>query len=540
MSTVSTYYYYDPVITTLLKLNLGQHIFDTICRYDRLILLKEDGFMKRPLRKYEGSLPYFLGCMGVAAVLCAIITYFALSYLVLVLENNLSLLYEDRLSHEMYNFVGNYFNKIEKLNDDEKIVLDGIPYDLEKIIELGHNKFESNLSDLISYAVEREYPCMVYSQVKIESDSIGNIETNNLDVKYFLNVKAPKADEVDDICLLMTSNHITKDVHFDDPGESFSENHVRYMKEWWADDYAKNVLDFGANNYIAFSFRSVSVNENNDRMVWDYYVRVNNVYWIVWKDNAVKFILFYVFSLALAALAGWHLFIRSSNYEGNAYRRHMMSAMIHDLKSPLMVISSYAENLKANVHSEKKDYYAEEIIKGAGKLNDMIMNNLHLLALENEQIDLKLGKYDIVKIASDKLNSYEDILKARNIETTVKGKIMARLDQRQMQAAFGNIISNAVNYCKDGGNINIIATRDGRDFKLTVSNTSDPVDKDLLEKIWEPFVKGDNARSNSRSSGLGMSIAKGVFEIHKWICKADYDEKTKMFSVSVLIPRKRL
>ena len=217
-----------------------------------------------------------------------------------------------------------------------------------------------------------------------------------------------------------------------------------------------------------------------------------------------------------------------------------MSAMIHDLKSPLMVISSYAENLKANVHSEKKDYYAEEILKGTGKLNEMIMNNLHLLAIENEQIDLKLGKYDIVKIASDKLNSYEDILKARNIETTVKGKIMARLDQRQMQAAFGNIISNAVNYCKDGGNINIIATRDGRDFKLTVSNTSDPVDKELLEKIWEPFVKGDNARSNSRSSGLGMSIAKGVFEIHKWICKADYDEKTKMFSVSVLIPRKRL
>ena len=153
------------------------------------------------------------------------------------------------------------------------------------------------------------------------------------------------------------------------------------------------------------------------------------------------------------------------------------------------------------------------------------MNNLHLLALENEQIDLKFGEYDIVKIASDKLTSYEDVLKARNIETTVKGKIVARLDQRQMQAALGNIISNAV---------------EGRNAKLTISNTSDPVDKEHLEKIWEPFVKGDNARSNSRSSGLGMSISKGVFEIHKWTCKADYDEKTKMFSVSVLIPRKRL
>lgn len=53
--------------------------------------------MKRPLRKYEGSLPYFLGCIGVAVVLCAAITFFALNYLVLVLENELSHDYERQL-----------------------------------------------------------------------------------------------------------------------------------------------------------------------------------------------------------------------------------------------------------------------------------------------------------------------------------------------------------------------------------------------------------------------------------------------------------
>ncbi len=522
-------------LTFCFKLNLGQHIFDTICRYDRLILFKEGGFMKKSLRKYEGSLPYFLGCIGVAVVLCAIITYFALNYLVLVFENKLSDVYESRLRDEHEDFDRFYLDR-KKYNDG--VVRDGKYYYL-KDIELDRTELESGISDLIAFRVEREYPCMVYSHVTVESDSLGNFEKDNLDVDYFNgNVKAPaEKDDAGQVPLLSVMPH---HIGYYNPGTSFVENHCRFMKPRWDFHDKSCVWYYGPSNYIAFSFRSVSVNEDNVHMVWDYYVRVNNVYWIVWKDYAVKFILFYVFSLALAALAGRHLFIKSSKYEGNAYRRHMMSAMIHDLKSPLMVISSYAENLKANVHSEKKDYYAEEIIKGTGKLNDMIMNNLHLLALENEQIDLKLGQYDIVKIASDKLKSYEDILKARNIETTVKGKIMARLDQRQMQAAFGNIISNAVDYCKDGGKINIIATKAGRDYKLTVSNTSDPVDKELLEKIWEPFVKGSNARSNSRSSGLGMSIAKGVFEIHKWICKADYNEKTKMFSVSVLIPRKRL
>ena len=473
--------------------------------------------MKKPLRKYEGSLPYFLGCIGVAVVLCAAITFFALNYLVLVLENKLSHDYERQLRNKKSDFESRYFNSD---------------------IELDRNSLENDykFETLIYYQAEPEYPYMVYSRVRVESDSHGNFEKSNLGTKYSSNIKAPTEEEIDVVRNLAECEHLA------DPGEYFFENHYRYMNDSDRGAYGHKIsrLYFGPSNYIAFSYRAIFEKGNNERVVWDYYFRVNNVYWVVWKDYAVWFILFYVFSLALAALAGRHLFIKSSKYEGNAYRRHMMSAMIHDLKSPLMVISSYAENLKANVHSEKKDYYAEEIIKGTGKLNDMIMNNLHLLALENEQIDLKLGQYDIVKIASEKLKSYEDILKARNIETTVKGKIVARLDQRQMQAALGNIISNAVDYCKDGGKINIIATRDGRDYKLTVSNTSDPVDKELLEKIWDPFVKGDNARSNSRSSGLGMSIAKGVFEIHKWICKADYDEKTKMFSVSVLIPRKRL
>ena len=496
--------------------------------------------MKKPLRKYAGSRPYFLGCMGVAVVLCIVITYFALNYLVLVFENELSVWYESSLRREQKDFESFYFKRINeeihgttaRYSESGEVIAE------EYTIVMDRTEFEKELSDLLSYAVETEYPCMVYSHVEIKSDSIGDFEKDNLDVDYFYeNVKAPEDDEVDNVALLTAMSH---HIGYDKPGTSFTENHNRYRKIWWNGDIEGGRTYFGPSNYIAFSYRAISENENNDHMVWDYYIRVNNIYWVVWKGYAEKFILFYVFFLALAALAGRQLFIKSSKYEGNAYRRHMMSAMIHDLKSPLMVISSYAENLKANVHSEKKDYYAEEIIKGTGKLNDMIMNNLHLLALENEQIDLKLGEYDIVKIASDKLTSYEDVLKARNIETTVKGKIVARLDQRQMQAALGNIISNAVDYCKDGGKIEILALREGRNAKLTISNTSDPVDKEHLEKIWEPSVKGDNARSNSRSSGLGMSIAKGVFEIHKWTCKADYDEKTKMFTVSVLIPRKRL
>ena len=66
--------------------------------------------MKKPLRKYAGSRPYFLGCMGVAVVLCAVITYFALNYLVLVFENELSVWYASSLRREQEDFERSIFH----------------------------------------------------------------------------------------------------------------------------------------------------------------------------------------------------------------------------------------------------------------------------------------------------------------------------------------------------------------------------------------------------------------------------------------------
>ena len=152
--------------------------------------------MKRPLRKYEGSLPYFLGCIGVAVVLCAAITFFALNYLVLVLENELSHDYERQLHYKKSDFEGRYFNSD---------------------IELDRNSLENDykFETLIYYQAEPEYPYMVYSRVRVESDSHGNFERSNLGTKYSSNIKAPTEEEIDVVRALAGCEHLT------DPGEYF-------------------------------------------------------------------------------------------------------------------------------------------------------------------------------------------------------------------------------------------------------------------------------------------------------------------------------
>lgn len=73
---------------------------------------------------------------------------------------------------------------------------------------------------------------------------------------------------------------------------------------------------------------------------------------------------------------------RKSRYERQEYRRNMTNVMAHDLKTPLMAMSGYAENLLANVHTDKRQQYAEAISENVRKMNGMIEQMLEIDRLE--------------------------------------------------------------------------------------------------------------------------------------------------------------
>ena len=82
-----------------------------------------------------------------------------------------------------------------------------------------------------------------------------------------------------------------------------------------------------------------------------------------------------------------------AQYEIDEYRRNMTSALAHDLKTPLTAIMGYSENLKNNVHSEKRDYYADAVIENVRYMNEIITGTLELAKIEKQ--DTKLNKTDV-------------------------------------------------------------------------------------------------------------------------------------------------
>ena len=209
----------------------------------------------------------------------------------------------------------------------------------------------------------------------------------------------------------------------------------------------------------------------------------------------------------IALLYAWSRNVKNkAQYAFEDYQRALTNNLAHDLKTPLAVIGGYAENLmemRKDCGNEKELKYLSSIMSNVSYTDDMIAKTLKLS--ETEQIKkLNKTKVDIKALAERSAEKYRTVLEERSIDLKIEGGAEITADEDTLMTAVENLISNAVKYTRDGGSIRITADKK----HLTVVNDiAENVDtKDLLM----PFVKGDKARSDKSSSGLGLAIASAA------------------------------
>lgn len=236
-------------------------------------------------------------------------------------------------------------------------------------------------------------------------------------------------------------------------------------------------------------------------------------FWADHRDTAVTiFTVIILLSLIVGTIeAAVEYNSYTKQYAMNEYRKAMTNALAHDLKSPLTAIYGYAENLKNNVHSEKRDYYADAVLENVGYMNKIITDTLELARLENT--DKISGEcVDIPVLAEELMSKYLPLTAERGIAVKIDGKCTVNADKRLISQALENLISNAVNFTTDNGSIEISA--DERVVKIT--NTCDENLTGNTKTLCQPYSKGDESRGNRKGSGLGLSIVRNIAELHKF------------------------
>lgn len=232
-----------------------------------------------------------------------------------------------------------------------------------------------------------------------------------------------------------------------------------------------------------------------------------------WKLEWLKLIKIYailaVIGIFLAIVWATYTYkMKTGYYELDRYRKRTTDILAHDLKTPLMAISGYTENLTDQTHPEKTEYYLQSIQSNVDYMNELIEKVLSLGRVEEETC-VKSEEVKISRILEKLEEQYEDLLRQRELHLEIQGDGVLQTDELLFTQILDNLLSNAVKYALSGTVIDI----DVNPEKMTVRNymereiTTDP------EKLLQPFVKGDESRTGTTGTGLGLTIVSYIAQL---------------------------
>ncbi|MGI1657977.1 MAG: sensor histidine kinase [Desulfitobacterium sp.] len=222
-------------------------------------------------------------------------------------------------------------------------------------------------------------------------------------------------------------------------------------------------------------------------------------------------ICFLIFNLTAWILSAqtWKTF--RSREELEQQRREMTNAIAHDLKTPLAVISGYAENLAENVHTEKREHYAAGIQENVRRCDRIVRDMLEISRMESGGVKLAIEPFSLRGITEGVLSRYADIFTEKEIIATIDGSAEVRADKQLMERVLDNFFSNAVAHTAVGGTVQVIIA----EHRFSICNTGPHLAPEELDQIWRAYYKSDKARVGSSSgSGLGLSIVRSIFDLH--------------------------
>lgn len=200
-------------------------------------------------------------------------------------------------------------------------------------------------------------------------------------------------------------------------------------------------------------------------------------------------------------------------------RKEFLSNVSHELKTPIALIQGYAEGLQDNVNDdpESRSFYCEVIIDEARKMNMMVRKLLSLNEIECGNVQLELGRFDIVSLAASVASSLDILAKQDgiNIVFNEHEPVFVWADENLIEEVLTNYLSNAIHHAGGQKIIDLSFRTEEDRVRVSVFNTGSQIAEEELDRIWDKFYKIDKARTREYGgSGIGLSIVKAIMEQH--------------------------
>jgi len=234
-----------------------------------------------------------------------------------------------------------------------------------------------------------------------------------------------------------------------------------------------------------------------------------------------------------------------------------ISVAAHELRTPLTLIEGYSSMLVDNFPEDEKAREIVEIMikgidNGIRRLREIVNDMIDVSLIDNDMLDLNYQPVWLNQLLVIVHQEIEGVVAERSINFIVEEfnghDEMTFGDPERLYQAIWNILTNAVKYTPDGGNITVSGRRLPGFIEMTVEDTGIGIDQDDQMNIFEKFgTLGDASLHSSGKTkykgggpGLGLPITKGIIEAHGgtiWVESPGCDEGNYPGSIfHLLIP----
>ena len=215
-----------------------------------------------------------------------------------------------------------------------------------------------------------------------------------------------------------------------------------------------------------------------------------------------------------------YILTKKNEREAEQKKNDLIVYMAHDLKTPLTSIIGYLTLLKdeKQISKELQEKYIKIALDKALRVEDLTNQFFDITRYNLQNMPINKQEINLVYLLKQVIDECYPMLEKRNLKCHLESvdKVMYIGDGDKLARAFDNLLKNAINYSYENTTIEIQLEEMEGKISIVFRNKGDKIPQYKLDKLFEKFYRGDDARTSSTGgAGLGLAITKQIIELHE-------------------------
>lgn len=302
-----------------------------------------------------------------------------------------------------------------------------------------------------------------------------------------------------------------------------------------AEEYAEQVMADGqTSGFVSFyRFRTVAQDDGSTLVIFlDCQRSLDNMQSFLLSSLLVSLIGIAAVLVLVILLSG--RIIRPVEESYRKQKRFITDAG-HDLKTPLTIIDADVSVAEMDTGTNE---WLDDIKVQTKRMTDLTNDLIYLSRMDEGENKMVMIDFPLSDVITETVQSFRSRAQLENktFDYQIEPMITYCGDEKYITRLVTILLDNALKYSDEKGTIRIgLKKRGVKGFELTVYNTSDNIDKDVLKHMFDRFYRADSSRNSSKGGyGIGLSIASAIVAEHKGkISASSADGRSMLITVTM-------